>query len=206
VEAALQGFRVTASTIAAVGGGPRRQAMADSSAVCSIGSLPILDLAKVGFFGLACLIFVLAAIVLSTSAIRGKPDTGNNFRTFLGFGIAAIVIAGLAQFSNPHSSYKVTMSFSPDMAVNGLPFPRVMMNAKQIKLDEPFSLDRDDTIQVGVDEVIKAAKELRAEAEAEASKAQTAQKELSHAVAAVALAQDALAGQTHESTITQLKH
>ena len=111
-----------------------------------IEKLPILELAKVGFLGLACLIFVLAAIVLTTYLVRrNASDAANNLiKTFLSFGTVAIVIAAISQFAtlfvNPHSSYQVSMQFSPDMQTNGLPYPRVVMHAKPIKLDEPFAL------------------------------------------------------------------
>lgn len=177
-----------------------------------IEKLPILELAKVGFLGLACLIFVLAAIVLTTYLVRrNASDAANNLiKTFLSFGTVAIVIAAISQFAtlfvNPHSSYQVSMQFSPDMQTNGLPYPRVVMHAKPIKLDEPFALDRDDTIQVIVDEVIKKARELKDQADAANQKAQAAQSDFNKAVAAFAQQQDVMASQVHEPAVSQARH
>jgi len=168
--------------------------MADASSEVDVFSkIPVLELAKTGLMGLACLVFLIAGIFLVVNLIRRNADAAANqmLKTYLTFGLVMFVVGAIAEVVsaqlNPHSTYQVTLQFSPDMHTNGLPDPQVRMHAQEIALNQPIRLSSDDTINVIVDPIIQAVRSYKHNADSARS--------------AMLATQDAIAQDTHEPVV-----
>jgi hypothetical protein len=127
-----------------------------------------LDALQYGALGFGMVLLVLVFIIL----LQNKPPADDGIRYlrkwFLGAGVFCFVLALVAplfesRIAPSESRYEMTLTFSPDLVSNGLPEPSMLLFPQDVGVeqDRTFTVDRNTTIRVRVDDIIRHASNQR---------------------------------------------
>ena len=121
----------------------------------------VVELVKLGAIGLAGFIFlgILLVLLQGRSADAATARLRQSYLKYGTFCAIAFAVLSLAQgyFS---SSHNVSLTFSPDFDENLLPQPKITLLDKTVRPSEPFAVDRDMQIVIGVEAALNRARQL----------------------------------------------
>ena len=134
----------------------------------------VLSAVQLGALGFGAALFVMVFIILIRNQAPADEHTARLRSRFLTMGVAAFAFAGLMQLvtlfwgPKPEGAYRVSVVFAPDPGPNGLPEPvmRLLPAGADVKRNTPFTVDRDLTLSVGVDDIVNKTRNLAATADA----------------------------------------
>jgi hypothetical protein len=134
----------------------------------------VLQAVQLGALGFGAVLFVLVFLIIIRNQPAADPGIATLRRWFLTLGVAAFIFAGGMQLvtlffgPKPAGAYKVSVVFAPDPATNALPEPamRILPVNTTIMRNTPFTVDRDMTLSIGVDEIVQKTRNLTQTAQA----------------------------------------
>jgi len=129
----------------------------------------VLKAVQLGFLGFGAALFVMVFIILFRNQKPADASTAKLRMRFLTFGVAAFAFAGISQLvapliaPAPSRAYKLSVTFAPQLDVNKLPEPSMIVLPANVKIAQnaPFDVKQDATLAIGIDGILQQVRSLK---------------------------------------------